>query len=62
MSEGDKGDFKDKQFGEGEVADKVVEQCEWFLAAFLVGFEFYRTLTNDFRQTTRNMPVFSTSM
>jgi hypothetical protein len=26
---GDKGDFKDKQFAEAEVADKVVEQCEW---------------------------------
>jgi hypothetical protein len=25
---GDKGDFKDKQFAETEVADKVVEQCE----------------------------------
>jgi hypothetical protein len=25
---GDKGDFKDKQFAENEVADKVVEQCE----------------------------------
>jgi hypothetical protein len=24
----DKGDFKDKQFAETEVADKVVEQCE----------------------------------
>ena len=22
------GDFKDQQFGEKEVADKVVEQCE----------------------------------
>ena len=28
MSKGDKGDFKDKQFAETEVADKVVEQCE----------------------------------
>ena len=26
----DKGDFKDKQFAEGEVADKVVEQCKWY--------------------------------
>jgi hypothetical protein len=24
----DKGDFKDKQFAETEVADKVVEQCK----------------------------------
>jgi hypothetical protein len=28
MTEGDKGDFKDKQFAETEVADKVVEQCK----------------------------------
>ena len=27
-SDGTKGDFKDKQFAETEVADKVVEQCE----------------------------------
>lgn len=26
--DGDKGDFKDKQFAENEVADKVVEQCK----------------------------------
>jgi hypothetical protein len=26
--EENKGDFKDQQFGETEVADKVVEQCE----------------------------------
>jgi len=24
-----KGDFKDKQFEQNEVADKVVEQCEY---------------------------------
>ena len=24
-----KGDFKDKQFAQNEVADKVVEQCEF---------------------------------
>ena len=29
-----KGDFKDKQFAETEVADKVVEQCE-FLFCFV---------------------------
>ena len=28
-SEATKGDFKDKQFAETEVADKVVEQCEF---------------------------------
>jgi hypothetical protein len=28
LSEADKGDFKDKQFAENEIADKVVEQCE----------------------------------
>jgi hypothetical protein len=28
LTEADKGDFKDKQFAENEVADKVVEQCE----------------------------------
>ena len=27
-TDGDKGDFKDKQFAETEVADKVVEQCK----------------------------------
>ena len=29
LTEGDKGDFKNKQFAETEVADKVVEQCEY---------------------------------
>ena len=29
-STANKGDFKDKQFAETEVADKVVEQCEFF--------------------------------
>ena len=28
MSDDNKGDFKDKQFAEGEVADKVVEQYD----------------------------------
>lgn len=29
-----KGDFKDQQFAENEVADKVVEQCEFSLVSF----------------------------
>jgi len=29
MTDTDKGDFKDKQFAETEVADKVVEQCKF---------------------------------
>ena len=29
-----KGDFKDQQFAESEVADKVVEQCEFSLVSF----------------------------
>ena len=29
LTEADKGDFKGKQFAEKEVADKVVEQCEY---------------------------------
>ena len=28
------GDFKDQQFSENEVADKVVEQCEFSLVSF----------------------------
>jgi len=27
-----KGDFKDQQFGQKEVADKVVEQCKFILS------------------------------
>ena len=29
-----KGDFKDQQFAENEVADKVVEQCEFLSVLF----------------------------
>lgn len=29
-----KGDFKDQQFAENEVADKVVEQCEFLSVSF----------------------------
>ena len=29
ITDGDKGDFKDKQFAETEIADRVLEQCKW---------------------------------
>ena len=35
LNDADKGDFKDKQFAENEVADKVVEQCEYCIVPYL---------------------------
>ena len=32
-----KGDFKDQQFAENEVADKVVEQCEFSVEMQWIG-------------------------
>ena len=36
ITDGDKGDFKDKQFAETEIADKVLEQCK--CALFILSF------------------------
>lgn len=47
LTEADKGDFKNKQFAENEVADKVVEQCEIhsiLLVIVVLRFAFFYSL------------------
>ena len=62
-----KGDFKDQQFAQAEVADKVVEQCEFMCRwietrSFSIGCSSFTANTVSFHfQTMINMPAYFTN-